>query len=106
MLIGVISDTHDDVRAIRKFGELFRTKGVELIIHAGDWVSPFSFLKMRRAVGEIPIVTVLGNNEGERINLTKMAKEARVEVLGEAGSLDLDGRRIGIYHGTSAVLLE
>ena len=64
MLIGVLSDTHDDWTAIRSIGRKFAEAGVGLVIHAGDWASPFSMLKLRRALGQGPrIVTVFGNNE-------------------------------------------
>ncbi len=107
MLIGVISDTHDDWLAIRRAGNLFRDRGVSAVLHAGDWTSPFSMLKLRRALGPgVPIYTVLGNNEGDRLNMASKAVEADVRILGDAGLVELGGRRIGIYHGTSRLVVE
>ncbi|MGC8974204.1 MAG: metallophosphoesterase family protein [Thermoproteus sp.] len=64
MLLGVVSDTHDDWVAIRSIGKLFREAGVSAVVHAGDWTSPFSMLKMRRALGtDIPIYR-LGQQRG------------------------------------------
>lgn len=107
MLIGVISDTHDDYQALYAAGRLFRERGVSVVVHAGDWSSPFSMLKLRRALGPDPrIVTVFGNNDGDRYMAAKRAADARVEILGEAASLELAGRKIGVYHGTAEVLVE
>jgi putative phosphoesterase len=105
--IGVISDTHDDYRAIYKSGEVFRSAGVSAVLHAGDWTSPFSMLKTRRALGPgVPIYTVFGNNDGDRYTAAVRSRDAAVEVLGEAALLQMGGRRIGLYHGTAEVLVE
>lgn len=107
MLIGVVTDTHDDYRSIYRFGEVVRRMGISAVIHAGDWTSPFSMLKLRRALGPgVPVYTVFGNNDGDRFNFAKRAAEAQIEVLGEAGVVNLGGVRIGVYHGTSELLVE
>ena len=106
MYVGIISDTHDDWLALRAAGRKFAEKGVELVIHAGDWTSPFSMLKLRRALGPGPrIVTVFGNNDGDRYNFAKRAQEAGVDILGEAGLVEVGGVKIGVYHGTSELLV-
>jgi putative phosphoesterase len=105
--IGVISDTHDDYKAIYKSGEVFRNAGVSAVLHAGDWTSPFSMLKMRRALGPgVSIYTVFGNNDGDKYMAAVRSRDAAVEILGEAALLQLGGRRIGLYHGTAEVLVE
>ncbi|MFN3805209.1 MAG: metallophosphoesterase [Pyrobaculum sp.] len=107
MLIGVISDSHDDWQALIAVGRRLHSMGARVVVHAGDWTSPFSMLKLRRAVGpEARIVTVFGNNDGDRHNFAVKAREAAVEILGEAGALEVDGLKIGIYHGTSDILVE
>lgn len=106
MLIGIVSDSHDNVSAIKRAGEELRKRGVSLVVHAGDWVSPFSARFLREAVGEgVRIVGVWGNNEGERPIFLEVARKFGVEILGEAGELEVGGRRVAVYHGTSPVLL-
>lgn len=105
--MGIISDTHDNVEVVRRAGALFRERGVGLVIHAGDWVAPFMAARLRRAVGEgVRIVGVWGNNEGERVHFVRVAAEHGVEVMGDAFSMALDGLRVGVYHGTSQLLLD
>lgn len=54
MLIGIISDTHDNQDKTRKAIELFNSKGVEYVIHAGDYISPFT-LKLFKEL--MPLLT-------------------------------------------------
>jgi putative phosphoesterase len=106
MRVGVVSDSHDNVSAIRRAGEELRRRGVGLVLHAGDWVSPFSARILREALGEgVRIVGVWGNNEGERPFFLEVARKFGVEVAGEAAELEVAGRRVAVYHGTSPVLL-
>jgi putative phosphoesterase len=106
MRVGVVSDSHDNVSAIRRAGEELRRRGVRLVLHAGDWVSPFSARFLREALGEgVRIVGVWGNNEGERPFFLEVARKFGVEVAGEAAELEVAGRRVALYHGTSPVLL-
>ena len=63
MLIGVISDTHDQLSLIEKAVKLFERRGVEHILHAGDIVAPFSLVPIIES--GIPFKGVLGNNDGE-----------------------------------------
>ena len=43
MKIGVISDTHDHLENISKAVTVFNNKNVDVLIHCGDYVSPFTF---------------------------------------------------------------
>ncbi|HWR57440.1 MAG TPA: metallophosphoesterase [Thermodesulfovibrionales bacterium] len=67
MLIGIISDTHDDMPAIGKAVDYFNSEGVSHVIHAGDLVSPFTF----ELFGELRCAfsAVFGNNDGDRLLL-------------------------------------
>ena len=106
MRVGVVSDSHDNVSAIRRAGEELRRRGASLVLHAGDWVSPFSARFLREALGEgVRIVGVWGNNEGERPYFLEAARKFGVEVAGEAAELEVAGRRVALYHGTSPILL-
>ena len=42
MRVGVITDTHDWLAGMEKAAEIFKNEKVDLIIHCGDWVSPFA----------------------------------------------------------------
>ena len=40
MKIGIISDSHDDVENVNKAIDIFEEEKVQVIIHAGDIISP------------------------------------------------------------------
>ncbi|HNR26026.1 MAG TPA: metallophosphoesterase family protein, partial [Methanobacteriaceae archaeon] len=42
MLIGIMSDSHDHIEAIRMVVNFFNQKKVDLVLHAGDLISPFT----------------------------------------------------------------
>lgn len=68
MLLGIISDTHDNLASIDKAIQIFKDRNVKLIIHCGDWVAPFSvehFGKLTSSAN-IPVKGVFGNNEGDK----------------------------------------
>ena len=41
-MIGIMSDSHDNLTAIRKAVEFFNKKQVKAVLHAGDIISPFT----------------------------------------------------------------
>ncbi len=41
-MIGILSDSHDNLDAIKKAVNLLNKKKVDLVIHAGDLISPFT----------------------------------------------------------------
>ena len=66
-LIGLITDTHDNQATAAKAVDLFRARGVDLVLHGGDYIAPFN-AKPFKNLG-IPFVGVFGNNDGERFGL-------------------------------------
>ncbi|MBM4038948.1 MAG: metallophosphoesterase [Planctomycetes bacterium] len=92
VLIGVISDSHDNVPKLRATVEVFRKRGVQHIVHAGDYVAPFS-VKVLVGCG-IPFTGVFGNNDGERAGIGRLTKE----IHSEPYQVGLGGRRITLVH--------
>lgn len=67
MLIGILSDTHDDVINIKKAVDFFNNKRVCHVLHAGDIISPFTFEIFREL--KSPFSAVFGNNDGDKLLL-------------------------------------
>ncbi|MDF2926972.1 MAG: phosphodiesterase family protein [Paenibacillaceae bacterium] len=87
MRIGVVSDTHLHCRNVRLPDALVRgLDGVDLILHAGDWVS-------ERVADELeliaPVDGIAGNNDGFEI----------VDRFGLQKLLQVEGVTIGLIHG-------
>jgi hypothetical protein len=72
MKIGIISDTHDNMFQIKKAVEIFNREKVELVFHAGDFVSPFTFLEFKNL--NCPLKGVFGNNDGDKLYLQEKFK--------------------------------
>ncbi len=96
-LIGIISDTHDNLDAIDKAINLFNLKGVSLVIHAGDYIAPFAIARFSKLNAKL--VGVFGNNDGEKTGLQNKASDfgSKIEDIFEP---TYNGRKIAVYHGT------
>ena len=92
-MIGIVSDSHDELRAIDKAVEVLRKKKIELLIHAGDIISPFAAERFNK-IG-CRIVAVFGNNDGERRVLKHRIKE-----ISELAEFEHRGKNFAVYHGT------
>lgn len=103
-MIGIISDSHDNMNAIRKAVEFFNDKGVKTVLHAGDLVSPFT----ARAFKELKpkLYFVFGNNDGDKVILTKRFEEIGAISCGNFGDLTIDGLHIALLHGTNEALVK
>jgi putative phosphoesterase len=72
MLIGIMSDTHDNLPLVKKAIELFNTRGVGHVIHAGDYTSPFT-LKLFKDLN-CEYTGIFGNNDGDKLLLFEMSE--------------------------------
>ncbi len=66
-LVGLIADSHDNRDAIAEAVEFFNERGVDLVLHAGDLVAPFTFKDFSKL--RCKMIAVFGNNDGERLGL-------------------------------------
>ena len=93
MLIGIISDSHDNIKALSDAVGILNDRNVGLVIHAGDFVAPFSLDPLMSLKCEW--IGVLGNNDGEERNLFEKSK-GRVKV--PPYFLKIKGRNIAVMH--------
>ncbi len=68
-MIGILSDTHDNLTRVREAVRLFNDTGCDLVIHAGDFVAPFTVDELRNL--RAPVKGVYGNCDGEKAGLAK-----------------------------------
>ncbi len=71
MLVGIMSDTHDNQELTLKAIELFNINKTELVIHAGDYTSPFT-LKLFNNL-KCKFAGIFGNNDGDKLLLQERA---------------------------------
>ena len=95
MKIGIISDTHDNLPQIKKAVDIFNRRKVELVLHAGDFVSPFTFLEFKNL--NCPLKGVFGNNDGDKLYLLEKFKGIG-EIFPEPYQMILKNKNIVILH--------
>lgn len=100
MKLGVISDSHDNLAAISAAMKRFQAAGVEAIVHAGDFVSPFALKRVLQT--RLPVYGVFGNNDGEHAGLAALLPD-----LAEGPRhLELGGKKVCLVHNWSRMSRE
>jgi putative phosphoesterase len=88
-MIGILSDTHDNLTRVREAVRLFNDSSCDLVIHAGDFVAPFTVEDLRNL--HAPVKAVFGNCDGERVGLIRAFRG-----LGEIGKAPLKFTHAGL----------
>lgn len=102
MLVGLIADTHDRLPAIRDFVKIFSDRGVALVMHAGDYCSPFALDAFHEA--SMPLLGIFGRNDGDQEGLKAHAALGMATELYESPhSFDVSGHRILLVHDIGEV---
>lgn len=93
MLVGIISDTHDDMSYIKKAVRLLNERNVSSVIHAGDYVAPFTF----EILGELKakFTGIFGNNDGDRLLLREKSGD---NIHNQPLKLVIEEKKIIIVH--------
>jgi putative phosphoesterase len=97
--IALLADSHDHVSFLHRAVEICNRRGVGIVLHAGDFVAPFSLAPLERL--QCPYAGVFGNNDGEKVGL-----ENRSGGRLKPGPrlLSLGNRRILLVHDLQQVL--
>jgi putative phosphoesterase len=104
MLIGAISDTHDNLPLVEKAVKILNDQKVGLVLHAGDYVAPFVIPKFKQL--NCKLIGVFGNNDGDHELLKKRFGEtSNCTVHDRFASVEVDGYRIALLHGDETELL-
>ena len=97
MLVGVLSDSHDNIEGVRKAIELFNDRGVDFVFHLGDIVSPFTLRLFGKLESDFGII--FGNNDGDKLLLSSIAREYGFIISEPPLLLELADRKILALHG-------
>lgn len=103
MRIGLMSDTHDRVPAIDALLREMLSRGVNFVLHAGDFCSPFSLKPFQDH--NIAMAGVFGRNDGDHEGLMSAAAQGVGQELFESphGMIMLDSK-ILIVHDIGEVV--
>ncbi len=96
MLIGIMSDSHNDIEATKRAIAIFQSRGIKILIHAGDITSP----RMLHYLKDFECYMVLGNGDlidSEEIDVK--ANELGMKSVNLKLEFDLSGKKIMVFHG-------
>ena len=105
--IAVLSDTHDNMNVIKKILNEVSGFGIDMLIHCGDFVSPFAFNEFIKNLNEkIYFKAVLGNNEGEIYKIlsdyTKLSKP-NFQLEKNFLEFEMNGYKTLLLHGWGSI---
>jgi putative phosphoesterase len=102
MKIGLMADTHDRVPAISDLLQVMASKGVSLVMHAGDYCSPFSLKPFSDS--NMALLGIFGRNDGDPEGLKAAAAQGvGMELYESPHSFEVSGHRILIVHDIGEV---
>ncbi len=94
-MIGIISDTHDNVEDVKKAVELFRQRGADFVLHLGDVVAPFTITFFEG----VKLKVIRGNCDGDIETMKKKLEAIGGEYLGEEAFMEIGGKKAAAIHG-------
>ncbi|MCS7099440.1 MAG: metallophosphoesterase [Sulfolobales archaeon] len=100
----IVSDTHDNIDAVKRFLDVLKSSFISsgFLIHLGDIVSPFTLKLISESLPpKFNLKVVLGNNDGDKVLLSRIAKE----VYDQPEEADLCGLKAFLLHGFKSVEL-
>src|SRR5215813_13183989 len=96
MKVGVITDSHDAVDHVKRARRIFAESNLDLVIHCGDIVSPFT---LRQLAGlKCRTIFTFGNNDGDHEYLLRAANQERIEIYDRPHALQHDDKRLLLLH--------
>lgn len=95
MLIGVLSDTHNERQTTQEALNLLRERGVERLIHCGDLTTP----EIVGLFAGWQVDFVYGNMDRQRRALDEAVATLARASIDEVQMLHLAGQRVAVIHG-------
>ena len=97
MIIGIVGDTHNNLKNISKICEIFNAEKVGLVIHTGDITLPKSLKAFEKL--NCNFLGVFGNNDiDEKNDLLEVSKEFQCNLNDEPFLCELNNKKICVVH--------
>jgi putative phosphoesterase len=102
-VIGILSDTHNNVANTQAALSIFRSRRVNRLVHCGDITSPMLLEQFHG----FWVWLVRGNNDHDWLGLRSEARRlGNISYMGKDAQLDFDGHKVAVCHGDDESLLE
>ena len=90
MKVGLMADSHDRVPAIKELLDKLSERGVSLVMHAGDYCSPFALQPFHD--NSIALLGIFGRNDGDPEGLkATAARGVGMELYESPHSFEVSG---------------
>jgi putative phosphoesterase len=99
--VGVLSDSHDNLDNVIKAMEILKKRDIKTILHLGDFVSPFTLLRF--VSNGFRVIAVLGNNDGDKLGMMRIASLNNSEIHEPPHQLIIEGKKILMIHGKGSI---
>ena len=96
ILIGVVSDTHNNQNNIKKIISLFNKEQVSHVIHTGDITNSASLSLFSKL--NCPLSGVYGNNDRVELGLEKVANDLNFKFQNPPLLFSLNDKKLAIFH--------
>ena len=96
MLVGVVSDTHNNLKNIDTAISIFNEMEVPLVVHTGDIANSKSLDKFSNLKGKL--IGVFGNNDRNEVGLQDLVNLHQFKFQEPPYLLEIFGRNIVIFH--------
>ncbi len=98
MLVGVLSDIHDNIPNLECALEAFQERGIDTLCFLGDFCSPIP----AKTLGAFPgtVHCVFGNGDGDRFAIRGLAASGfkALHLHGEWAELEIADRKVALTH--------
>jgi len=102
MRVGLMADSHDRLPAIAELVKQMQAAGINMVLHAGDYCSPFALKPFED--GHVSLAGVFGRNDGDTQGLLSRAQSAfGAELFESPHSFEIGGHRILLVHDIADV---
>jgi uncharacterized protein len=97
MKVGLMANSHDRLPAIDAFVATLASRGISLVLHAGDFVAPWSLGPFRER--GMALLGVFGHNDGDPSGLMAFAQQGvGMELYESPHVFDVAGRKLLLVH--------
>lgn len=97
MIIGVMSDSHDNIWKLES--AISHLADADVILHCGDIISPFMIVRLIHGTNGKPVHVIWGNNDGDKRLLNEVAARAdNIHLHGDYAFLELENFHVAINH--------
>ncbi|MEJ2607410.1 MAG: metallophosphoesterase family protein [Anaerolineales bacterium] len=97
MIIGVLSDSHDNIWKLDQ--ALPHLRQADVVLHCGDLCAPFMVTRLGQGLPQVPIHIVWGNNDGDTYLIAQKASAfPAITLHGALAEVELDGLVVALNH--------